>query len=107
VGAVAQAERELLSERVAEGLAHAKLNGTRTGNPLGTPLRVPPDVVRRIVRMRAQGKTQQAIADALNEAGTPTAQGAPLWRQTAVRGVLARSGGDPRATGPRPRRLTA
>lgn len=44
LGAFAEFERNIMLERQAEGIAHAKLNGTKTGRPWGkTPL----DMTRR------------------------------------------------------------
>jgi DNA invertase Pin-like site-specific DNA recombinase len=40
VGAVAEYERELIAERVANGIAQAQRNGTRTGRPFGRPHRL-------------------------------------------------------------------
>src|SRR5207302_53730 len=40
LAAVAQFERELIRERVAAGMRHAKERGTRSGRPIGRPRRV-------------------------------------------------------------------
>jgi hypothetical protein len=44
-------------------------------------------VVRRIQRQRAQGDPSQKIADDLNDAHVPTAQGGKHWYAATVRGV--------------------
>jgi Resolvase, N terminal domain/Recombinase len=48
-------------------------------------------VVRRIQRQRARGDSLRAIADSLNRARVPTAQGGAQWYAATVRGILARS----------------
>ena len=82
-----QFERRLISQRTKEALAVKKDSGVR----LGRPPTVPQSVVRRIRRLRARGLSLRAIADELNEAGVPTAQGGKQWYASTVRGVLARS----------------
>lgn len=60
VGAVAQFERDLISEHVCAGLAHARAMGRRIGRP---PNAVDGEAVRRL---RAEGKSLRAIAAILN-----------------------------------------
>lgn len=60
VGAVAQFERDLISERVRAGLAHARAMGKRIGRPAAP---VDAEAVRRL---RAEGKSLRAIAAILN-----------------------------------------
>src|SRR3954470_17475158 len=71
----AQFERRLISQRTREALAVKRANGVR----LGRPPTLPKSVVRRIQRQRAKGDTLQKIANDLNGAGTPTAQGGVRW----------------------------
>jgi DNA invertase Pin-like site-specific DNA recombinase len=71
----AQFERRLISQRTKEALAVKKASGVR----LGRPPTMPPAVVRRIQRRRARGDSLRKIADDLNEAGVPTAQGGAQW----------------------------
>jgi DNA invertase Pin-like site-specific DNA recombinase len=82
-----QFERRLIGQRTREALAAKKAAGVRLGRP---PI-IPAAVVRRIQRLRARGLSLRAIAQALNEAGVPTAQGGKQWYAATVRGVLARS----------------
>jgi DNA invertase Pin-like site-specific DNA recombinase len=42
LGAVAEMERELIVERVREGISKAKSHGTRSGKPIGRPIRTFP-----------------------------------------------------------------
>ena len=64
IGAMAEFERELITERVRAGIARVRAGGkTRSGKPIGTPRRaVDVDVVRS---MRAEGRSWRAIAVAL------------------------------------------
>jgi DNA invertase Pin-like site-specific DNA recombinase len=84
----AQFERRLIGERTKAALAVKRAQGVR----LGRPPTVPQAVVRRIQRQRARGHSLRRIADSLNQAGVPTAQGGAKWYAATVRGVLARSG---------------
>lgn len=43
LGAVAEMERELIVDRVREGIEKAKIYGTKSGKPIGRPERVLPD----------------------------------------------------------------
>src|SRR5499427_677887 len=71
----AQFERRLISERTREALAVKKASGVR----LGRPPTLPEAIVRRIQRQRARGDTLRKIADDLNQAAVPTAQGGARW----------------------------
>jgi DNA invertase Pin-like site-specific DNA recombinase len=83
----AQFERRLISRRTKEALAAKKAAGVR----LGRPPNVPQSVVRRIQRQRARGLSLRAIAEQLNKAGVPTAQGGKQWYAATVRHVLLRT----------------
>jgi DNA invertase Pin-like site-specific DNA recombinase len=50
LGAVAEMERELIVERVKEGIEKAKVHGTKTGNPIGRPERTLPDNFEKYYR---------------------------------------------------------
>jgi len=76
-----QFERRLISQRSKEALTVKKAEGAR----LGRPSTMPQAVVRRIQRQRARGDSLRKIADDLNKAGVPTAQG----RVAVVRGDSA------------------
>lgn len=65
LGAFAEFERNIMLERQAEGIAHAKANGTRTGKPFGQqPL--DPSLKPKVIDMFRQGVTITDIAKALN-----------------------------------------
>lgn len=80
MAAVSRWERQMIGLRTREGLAVAKANGVR----IGRPSRVAPDVIERIVRERRAGSTLAAIAERLNEDGTPTAGGG-RWHPATLR----------------------
>jgi DNA invertase Pin-like site-specific DNA recombinase len=80
----AQYERRLIGQRTRDALAVKRAQGHR----LGRPVVLPDDVRRRIARQRARGWTLQRIADSLNSAAVPTAQGGALWHPATVRAVL-------------------
>jgi DNA invertase Pin-like site-specific DNA recombinase len=75
--AVAQFERDIISERTKAGMAIVKARGTtKTGRPvaeaLGKRSTVPTDVRARIVAERDAGASWKAIADGLNRDGVPS-----------------------------------
>jgi DNA invertase Pin-like site-specific DNA recombinase len=82
-----QFERRLIGQRTKEALAAKKASGVR----LGRPPTVPQSIVRRIQRLRARGLSLRAIADELNQAGVPTAQGGKCWYAATIRHVLLRT----------------
>jgi DNA invertase Pin-like site-specific DNA recombinase len=93
---VAQWEREAVSERTREAMAHLKKQGRRFGGPaLGEPCGgIAPDAgelvaVRRIFELRTEGRTLRAIADTLTAEGHPTKRGG-RWCAEIVRRVLTR-----------------
>jgi DNA invertase Pin-like site-specific DNA recombinase len=61
LGAFAEFERNIMLERQAEGIAHAKLNGTKTGKPFG---KQPLDMTRRneAIELNKQGNNISQIA---------------------------------------------
>lgn len=61
MGVFAEFEREMIRERVAAGLARAKVKGTKSGNPIGRPT-VSPAVEQRIRELRADGLGMLKIA---------------------------------------------
>jgi DNA invertase Pin-like site-specific DNA recombinase len=73
------------SQRTREALAVKKAQGVR----IGRPTVMPRAVVARMRRDRAKGLSYAAIADKLNEAGVPTAQGGRRWYPATVRYSLA------------------
>jgi DNA invertase Pin-like site-specific DNA recombinase len=108
--AMAQKERELISERTRAALAAAKARGAVLGGDRGYRPKIGPDAtaaaqVRRhtaeqaahrlmleVDRLRAEGVVgQAAVARALTERGVPTPRGRASWTHTTVARVLARA----------------
>jgi DNA invertase Pin-like site-specific DNA recombinase len=85
LGAVAQHERRLISDRTSAALRALKAQGVR----LGGPIVLPPSVRGRVREERDAGRTLQAIADSLNADGVPTAKGGSRWYPSTVSAVLA------------------
>jgi DNA invertase Pin-like site-specific DNA recombinase len=65
LGAFAEFERNIMLERQAEGIAHAKLNGTKSGKPFG---KQPLDMSRRqeAIEYSKQGMNITEIAKAMS-----------------------------------------
>lgn len=80
----AQFERRLIGQRTKEALAVKRAEGVR----LGRPRTLPAKVVDRIRSLRAEGLSLKAIAEELNGADVPTAQGGAHWHPSTVRVVL-------------------
>jgi len=108
--AMAQKERELISERTKAALGAAKARGARLGGDRGYRPVTGPDagaaaVARRVAaeraahrllpevdRLRQAGITsRQALARALTERGVPTPHGGETWTHTTVGRLLART----------------
>jgi DNA invertase Pin-like site-specific DNA recombinase len=83
----AQFERRLISQRTKDALAVMKARGEH----LGRPPSIPAGVVKRIKRQRARGDSLRKIADDLNSAGIPTAQGGVRWHASTVSYTLKRT----------------
>jgi DNA invertase Pin-like site-specific DNA recombinase len=117
--AMAQKERELISERTRAALGAAKARGARLGGDRGyRPMRGPDSgaaaVARRetaeraahrllleIDRLREAGvMSMQGLARALTDGGVPTPRGGGIWTHTTVGRLLTRTGTQP-AHGPR------
>lgn len=100
LGSVAQWERDIISERTADALAHKKSELQVYGPvPLGYDVRKDGslvenegelDTVRKVMMLRRKGLSYQEIADRLNGAGVPTKQG-KTWYKSTVRYLLANS----------------
>jgi DNA invertase Pin-like site-specific DNA recombinase len=107
--AMAQKERELISERTKAALAAAKARGKALGGDRGWRPVVPPDAgaaaaARRemaeqaahrlaleIARLDQDGVAGQAgLARALTERGVPTPGGSAVWTHTTVARIRAR-----------------
>jgi DNA invertase Pin-like site-specific DNA recombinase len=106
LAAVAEHEREMISQRTKAALAAAKARGVRLGNPHlaagNTRLacaavsrradRHTRDVMPYIEQARKAGaRSLGEIAEALINRGVATAAGGELWDRSAVRRVLARA----------------
>src|SRR6516225_6806972 len=64
IGAMAELERNVIRERIAAGLEHAKMHGTKSGAAIGRP-----HVVfdrARVLEMRESGRSWRQIAAALS-----------------------------------------
>jgi len=109
--AMAQKERELISERTKAALGAAKARGASLGGDRGYRPSTGPDsgaaaVARRVAaelaahrlllevdRMRGEGViSRQALARALTERGVPTPRDGRIWTHTTVGRLLARTG---------------
>ncbi|MCS3747794.1 DNA invertase Pin-like site-specific DNA recombinase [Xanthomonas arboricola] len=105
IAAMAEYERDLVSQRTKAALQAAKSRGTKLGNPgirsagvLGTAARVKQAdefaarMAPAVTALRASGMTSfRRIAAALNQSGSRTARGKE-WTAAAVRSVEQRSG---------------
>lgn len=79
-----QYERRLISQRTVDALAVLKANGVR----LGRPRTVDDGTAQTVGRWRAAGATWAGCAQALNDAGVPTAHGGARWHASTARAVL-------------------
>ncbi len=96
----AEMERDMIAERVKDGVERARLNGKRIGQPPygytvdddGRMIRDPGEwaVVERIVGWREAGATYEAIALKLNTLDVPTKQGA-RWKPVSAQRVCMRA----------------
>jgi DNA invertase Pin-like site-specific DNA recombinase len=95
--AVAEWEREVIGQRVREGLAQSgKRLGRRPGlPPVGAaakgPAPVAPEVWEALRDLRAAGRSPASIADRLNAYGHTSPRGG-RWHRESVRRLLARDG---------------
>jgi DNA invertase Pin-like site-specific DNA recombinase len=85
MASVAQWERRAIGQRTKDALAVKRAQGVR----LGRPRTMPASVRRRIQRERGKGKSLNAIAAGLNEAGVATAHGGARWHASTVRKALS------------------
>jgi DNA invertase Pin-like site-specific DNA recombinase len=82
--AVSEWERDVISARTRDGLAVLRAKGRPISR---AAVADHPQVAGGIRSMREQGKTYQAIADALNASEVPTLRGASQWTVSSVRGA--------------------
>jgi DNA invertase Pin-like site-specific DNA recombinase len=98
LAAVAEHEREMISQRTKAALAQAKARGTHLGNPCPLAalalanastahLKPAPEIRDLIARWRTEGKTLRTIADNLNRLAVRTPRGKP-WYASSVRNML-------------------
>lgn len=98
LAAVAEHEREMISERTRDALAVAKAKGIKLGNPrpnipaataarLERMAKARATVAPLIERLQAQGMSLRAIAADLNERRVPSAT-SRRWYASSVRNVL-------------------
>jgi len=97
LGSVAQWERDIISERTKDALAHKKSERQVYG-PLPLGYEADPDgklienekelkTVKQIRMLRERGLSYQNIADRLNDSGVPTKKGAK-WSKSAIFGIV-------------------
>lgn len=86
LAAVAQLERDLISQRTREALAVVKSKGIKLGHPSTIHSRT----VSRISQLREAGASWQAIADALNKSETAAPRGGS-WSRSTVRSTYQKA----------------
>ena len=118
--AMAQKERELISERTRAALAAAKARGKALGGDRGyRPSAGPDSAAAAVARREAAGQTahrlllevdalrdqgitsRRSLARALLERGVPTPHGGGTWTHTTVARLLDRTSGPVRSSGSR------
>ena len=98
LAAVAEHEREMISQRTKAALAAAKARGTRLGNPRPDTARMRAAVAERVASFRAgvlptiqalqaEGLSLRGIAAELNSRGILSALGG-MWHAASVRAIL-------------------
>ena len=83
MASAARWEARIVSARTVDALAARRAAGV----VLGRPVVLPDSLGARVRAERLAGLTFQAIADALNAEGVPTAHGGQRWYASTVRGA--------------------
>jgi site-specific DNA recombinase len=86
LASVSQWEREVIGERTRDAMQHLKAQGKRYCHTVYDN----PEVIALMHQLRATGHSYAAIAQHLNDAGVPTAQGGP-WQAMVVWGIVRRT----------------
>jgi DNA invertase Pin-like site-specific DNA recombinase len=100
LAAVAEHEREMISQRTKAALAAARARGTKLGNPkplealklanaAQSHLKPAPEALKLMKDRKAQGRGLREIARELNRLGNRTPRGCP-WYASTVRSQLQR-----------------
>lgn len=88
MAAVAQWEREIISDRTSLALKAAQSKGIHVGRRSS----LDKDTELRLLELRAQGYSHSKIAVQLNAERVPTAHGGAQWYTTTVARILKRTG---------------
>jgi DNA invertase Pin-like site-specific DNA recombinase len=88
--AMAEMERNQISERTSDALQHLKKQGIRLGAPAMGQTEEEQNTVNYIKDLNTEGLTYQAIADRLNAEGYETKRGGK-WYQKTVYNILRRA----------------
>lgn len=102
MAAVAEHEREMISQRTRAALAAAKARGTRLGNPRpdtaaaravasGNAARFRAHVAPMVQALKSEGRSLRSIAAELNARGVKTGRGAG-WHAASVASLLRQAG---------------
>lgn len=84
LGAFAELDRAVISERTTAALSVARSQGTR----LGRPCRQPQGAKDLAVAMHAEGHSYRQIGTALQQQGLRTATGCDTWHAATVRSLI-------------------